>query len=284
MAAIDNKYFLDKKREDALKNLGFLGYNLYIDKRLTFGEMTAVVAEIKEAMARIQTFRQSEMHAAGLKAQEQLLDDKIMELGFMCYNFYIDKKIFNDEMLKVCEEIDGINNEIANDSGAGEILPSIIPEEEPAPAVEESEPLAGAAAMPEGEDSLCAPDLFPATEAAVEELNTPPVADYSTPPVADYSTPPVADYSTPPVADYSTPPVADYSTPPVADYSTPPVADYSADAQAAPAESIENWGQVMGDESTEGMEPIPEDFKRCMCGYKNKPYANFCGKCGARLA
>lgn len=32
-----------------------------------------------------------------------------------------------------------------------------------------------------------------------------------------------------------------------------------------------------------GMEPIPTEYKRCGCGYRNKGYANFCGKCGAPL-
>lgn len=34
----------------------------------------------------------------------------------------------------------------------------------------------------------------------------------------------------------------------------------------------------------EGMEPIPTDFKMCVCGYRNKPSARFCGRCGAKLS
>ena len=32
-----------------------------------------------------------------------------------------------------------------------------------------------------------------------------------------------------------------------------------------------------------GMEPIPTDFKRCRCGYRNRSIAKYCGKCGAKL-
>ncbi|MCH5185842.1 MAG: zinc ribbon domain-containing protein [Oscillospiraceae bacterium] len=32
-----------------------------------------------------------------------------------------------------------------------------------------------------------------------------------------------------------------------------------------------------------GMEPIPFDFKKCTCGYKNRSDAKYCARCGAKL-
>ncbi|MCD7778077.1 MAG: hypothetical protein LUH47_06205 [Clostridiales bacterium] len=32
-----------------------------------------------------------------------------------------------------------------------------------------------------------------------------------------------------------------------------------------------------------GMEPIPVNAKKCRCGYRNRSYAKYCGKCGAKL-
>ena len=32
-----------------------------------------------------------------------------------------------------------------------------------------------------------------------------------------------------------------------------------------------------------GMEPIPINAKICVCGYRNRSYAVYCGKCGAKL-
>lgn len=32
-----------------------------------------------------------------------------------------------------------------------------------------------------------------------------------------------------------------------------------------------------------GMEPIPTNAKICACGYRNRSYAVYCGKCGAKL-
>lgn len=32
-----------------------------------------------------------------------------------------------------------------------------------------------------------------------------------------------------------------------------------------------------------GMEPIPTNAKQCSCGYRNRAYAVYCGKCGTKL-
>ncbi len=35
--------------------------------------------------------------------------------------------------------------------------------------------------------------------------------------------------------------------------------------------------------SAHGMEPVPPDYIRCRCGYRNRSYASFCARCGRQL-
>lgn len=153
---------LEKSRSEKIKSLGFLCYNLYVDGAMAFPEMNDHIGIIRGAMKSLMELRKDEINVASSKLQEINLDEKLLELGCICYNLYIDKKLFNNELLSICDSISEISKELrANELG--------IASEEP--------------------DNNC----------------------------------------------------------------------------------------------PYGMEPIPENYKKCKCGYRNRPIAKFCGKCGELL-
>lgn len=164
---------LEQLRNDKIKALGFVGYNLYVDGALTFPEINGIAEEVKGILGKILALRGNFGDINEIRRQEEMLDTKLTELGCICYNLYIDKKLFNDNLLSLCDAISSINFDINN-----------VPE-----------------AMSQAEND---------------------------------------------------------------------------------EEEDEQNDELYGIRSEE-MEPIPMHFKQCICGYRNKPEANFCGKCGTKL-
>lgn len=178
-------YILEQSRNDKIKNLGFLCYNLYVDGVMAFPEMNVIVDDIKKTLNYMSALKQNNIDANYLQMQETALYEKLTELGCVCYNLYVDSRLFNNKVLSLCDAISSINYEITNGLKASSQYEYSITCEEP-------------------------------KEFASEKRN-----------------------------------------------------------------STQSRLKVT---CPYGMEPIPADFKRCMCGYRNKSEARFCGKCGAKLS
>lgn len=181
----EHEYILEQARNDKIKTLGFLCYNLYVDGVMVFPEMNGIVNDIKRTLSYLLVLRQSNTDVNYLNVQETSLDEKLTELGCICYNLYVDSKLFNNKVLSLCDSISSINHEITNGLQATSHYEYPSSYEEPTPSVS-------------------------------KEKNT--------------------------------------------------------------------THSKLKVECPYGMEPIPPDYKRCMCGYRNKSEAIFCGKCGAKLS
>lgn len=181
----EHESILEQSRNDKVKALGFLCYNLYIDGVMAFPEMNEIVDDIKEAFNYLSALRQNNMDANYLHVQETALNEKLTELGCICYNLYVDSKLFHNELLSLCDSILSINHEMVHG------LESSSQHKYPSSCEEAERPVSKKRNVTQSKLKVTCPY---------------------------------------------------------------------------------------------GMEPIPANFKRCMCGYRNKSEARFCGKCGAKLS
>lgn len=110
----NNGYVLEQSRNDKIEALGFLCYNLYIDGSMTFPNADEIVDGIKADLNFLLTLRKNDINPSYLQMQEDSLNEKLIELGCICYNLYIDNKLFNNKVLSLCDSISSINHEIAN--------------------------------------------------------------------------------------------------------------------------------------------------------------------------
>ncbi len=180
------EYILEQSRNDKIKTLGFLCYNLYVDGVMTFPEMNEIVNDIKKTLNYLLVLRQNNINPEYLKMQETTLNEKLTELGCICYNLYVDSKLFNNKVLSLCDSISSINHEIVN----------------------------GLKAPVQTDNDL-----------------------------------------------------------------------YNYQEPRRPKNEHKNTTQSkLQITCPYGMEQIPSDFKRCACGYRNRPEAKYCAKCGAKLS
>lgn len=181
----EHEYILEQSRNDKIKTLGFLCYNLNVDGVMAFPEMNEIVDDIKKTLNNLLALRQNNVDANYLQMQESTLNEKLTELGCVCYNLYVDSRLFNSKVLSLCDSISSINNEITNGLKFSSQHEYPSSNDEPLNSVSEKR--------------------------NVTQSKLKVTCPY-------------------------------------------------------------------------GMEPIPANFKRCMCGYRNKSEARFCGKCGAKLS
>lgn len=179
-----HEYILQQSRNDKIKTLGFLCYNLYVDGVMAFPEMNGIVDDIKKTLNYLLVLRQNNIDANYLQMQETTLDEKLTELGCICYNLYVDSKLFNSQVLSLCDSISSINHEITNGLRVSQYE------------------------YPSGFEK---PKRHISEKRNVTQSKLKVTCPY-------------------------------------------------------------------------GMELIPSDFKKCVCGYRNKSEARFCGKCGAKLS
>lgn len=181
----EDEYVLEQSRKDKIKDLGFLCYNLYVDGAMGFTEIRELVKNIKDKFNEITVLRKNNVGSDYLKMQEFELNEKLVELGCVCYNLYVDNRLFNNKVLSLCDSICSINHEMTNGFKVSEQY--------------------------EYPESCENPELLFDERKNVTQSKLKVTYPY-------------------------------------------------------------------------GMEPIPTDFKKCLCGYRNKSIARFCGKCGAKLS
>ena len=169
---------LEQSRSEKIRTLGFLCYNLYVDGILCAPEMGETVKIIKQNLDQLFALRRSNSGEDEQERQNTRLNDKLTELGCICYNLYIDGSLINNELLSLCDSITELSREITE------------------------------AKNPKQQASATDQDL---------EVNK--------------------------------------------------VRESSELKITCPY----------------GMEPIPVNFKQCMCGYRNRSDARYCAKCGSKL-
>ncbi len=104
-----SEFALEQSRSNKLKQLGLLCYNNIIDGTITFPEMAYSAEEIKKTFM---TLTEQRRNAGGAEKLEQRLDYMLSGLGCVCFNMYVDKKLFPDKILALCGSISDINHEL----------------------------------------------------------------------------------------------------------------------------------------------------------------------------
>jgi len=165
------KSVLNAQRDEKIKNLGYLCYNLVIDSAISAPEFAAPVGRMQNLMTKLAICR-----SAGAESEAQqyeaALDDGAMQLGCLYFNMHIENRVNYAPADGLCVFIAEMSKAIMNKSNDNDVVT------EEKPPAEENE----------------------------FRVNTPL-----------------------------------------------------------------------------GMEPIPQGYRRCRCGYRNPAFANYCGKCGAKL-
>lgn len=178
-------YGLEQSRSDKIVSLGCLCYNLYVEGVMVFPEMNRIVPDIKKLADHLSNIRRGNYDDIYISNQEYALRDKLMELGCVCYNLYVDSRLFNSNVLSLCDTISSINYEITNGAKGFKRYDS--------------------------KDGYEKPKNISKSNRSTAQSELKVACPY-------------------------------------------------------------------------GMEPIPAGFKKCVCGYRNRPEARFCGKCGAKLS
>lgn len=179
---------LEKMRDEKAKELGYICYNISVDNKGVFKELLEDINCIKEYFSKISMFKKNGIAEKYITQYMESADDKAMEIGYLCFNMYVDKKLDFENMTNICEEISEISKAIYNAKNNGGNMENVSNN------------------------------------------------------------------------DYG---------------------KYEA-ANNAEAYSNKNNKESKIDNSVK-IEPIPNDFKQCLCGYKNKKIALYCGKCGLKL-
>lgn len=169
-----------QKIEELVKELGFLCYNMVVDGRFDFPEMKAKADLVKGELGRLMHLRNSTANIYEIESAEDKLKENINELGFICYNLYVDGKLNSFEVKQLCEDISSLM--VKDIPGSNEF-----------------------------EANLTEGDFMQNYQFSDEKDNF-----------------------------------------------ESPVMPF-------------------------GLEDIPDDYKECLCGYKNISEANFCGRCGKKL-
>lgn len=108
---------LEGSRNDQVRALGFLCYNLYADGAAVCPNMDGMVEEIKKNVTALFAEKQTDRNDNRLYSQEKNLNDQLMALGLLCYNLYVDRKLFHHQVQSLCDSISSINQEIAGRTG-----------------------------------------------------------------------------------------------------------------------------------------------------------------------
>ena len=257
----NHEYVLEQSRTEKLIHLGFLCYNLYVDATMVFPEMCGVAEEIKRALDALMELKKSNPNNPLLQMQEAWLNDKLAEMGCICYNLYIDSKLINNKVLSLCDSITSINREIiegeptpAEDDGVNDLEAAVKTEEDPDRKEE----------MPDTEQKEEAEET-----ASLEEMSfmalSPLVAEETETDSAPAESSKIPESDPMSCSAMSEPEMPELARPNPSQGEKPTT--FSKMRVSCPF----------------GMELIPAGYKRCGCGYRNRPEARFCGKCGAKL-
>ena len=190
-------------RNEKIRSLGLVCYNLYVDGNIKFPEITVAAERVHLEL----------MKSEDAQSRDEKLSERLSELGCTCYNLYVDKKLFNSAVLELCDSIAGINGELAGKKAA----------------TAKGRPTNGSTGGGTDKDGGTAKTATHAfhIETGGETVNFPD-------------------------------------------------GDVSGEASG----TVDNVFRVT---VPYGMEPIPINCKRCRCGYRNRSYAYYCARCGAKL-
>lgn len=215
------KSSLEEVRKDKLKVLGIVCYNLHIDRAVVLPETENTIISIKSILEKYLQIKRTKENIALLNIYEAKFDEKFVKIGCICFNLYVDARLFDERLVSVCREVATINYKINCEANYKKVQDS---------------------------RNMCA---------AGNNLKQHNLSESQGIPNCKTDTTGTANANT-----------------------------YTSQNQNK-SKRKKSQTKTQNDFNVYvpyGMEPIPAGFKKCMCGYKNKPEARFCGKCGAKLS
>lgn len=94
-------------REEKIRSLGFMCYNLNIDGEMAFPEVEEVSVDINKTLENIKMLRGSGIDESRIKVYEDELNGYLVEMGTICCEVYRDNELYNTQLIDMCREIEG---------------------------------------------------------------------------------------------------------------------------------------------------------------------------------
>lgn len=223
------KYSLEEVRKDKLKTLGVICYNLYIDRLVVLPETENTIISIKNILEKYLQVKRTKENLGLLNVYEAKIAEKLVKIGCICFNLYVDARLFDERLVSGCREIATINYKINCEANYKKVQASRNMQ---------------ATGSNLKQHNLNKSQNIPNRKA--ETIDTVDVNTYTNQNKSKRK---------------------------------------KKQTQTQTKNPTKTQTQIEFQASVPyGMEPIPIDYKKCMCGYKNKSEARFCGKCGAKLS
>lgn len=89
--------------EELIKELGFLCYNTYVDGNVNNPKLIKGAESVRFALSFL-------ANSSIDSYAEEELNDKINDLGMLCYNLYVEGVLDDDIFIPLCESINSVNN------------------------------------------------------------------------------------------------------------------------------------------------------------------------------
>lgn len=222
------KYSLEEVRKDKLKALGIVCYNLYIDRLVVLSETENSIISTKNIFEKYMLVNRTKENLGLLNVYEAKIEEKLVNIGCICFNLYVDARLFDERLASGCREIASINYEINCEANYKKVQAS--------------------RKVQSASDNLKQDNLSKSQNIPKRKAETTCTAE---------------------------------------DTHTSQIQNQNKSKRKKIQTKNQTKIQTQNDFNAHipyGMELIPAGFKKCICSYKNKPEARFCGKCGAKLA
>jgi hypothetical protein len=242
---------LEKKRIENLKNLGYMCFNLLIgNDNAASTDFVNKMYEMKGCFNRIELLRRTGTNPESIARYLKTLDDKAVEMGCLCYNSYVDRNSANKNISDYCITISELNNKILNEK-------NLVKEDK--------------SAFYDLPRSEVYTDKEPQIENKTENKIENKTVNNGFENVKSNN-----------VVNNTT----NLNNEEKVGLNNNSAMSGADSVSGAPVKNNteENKGvQKIKVDYPYGMEPIPVNAKVCVCGYRNREYARFCGKCGAKI-
>lgn len=107
--------YTDAILNEKLTELGYLCYNVAVDNKGFIPQARDNINLMKSCFDYILILRKNSLNSTLAQKYEMFLDDQAAELGRMCFNLYVDKKIYAVQIGQMCNLISDISKELYSD-------------------------------------------------------------------------------------------------------------------------------------------------------------------------
>lgn len=107
------EYKLEQFRNDRLEQLGLLCYNYVIDGITSFPQLSLLARTIHDNFHLLTKWRRNKaVGEDAVRDMEIRISELLREMGCVCFNLYIDQKLYSSDVLALCSAISELNREL----------------------------------------------------------------------------------------------------------------------------------------------------------------------------